>query len=1753
MESASRSRPAVAGLVAVVIGGVSAGVSLAAERGLGAALPPPPWVESAETWSQLSPQAQHFEVEEYYTADVLRGQVFINGAPGMAADGQLSAGAVGTIGTQSSTWERLGPFGGEIRGVTWDPDRPGVVYGIGTGGVAKSTDSGRTWNELAARGSCGETEVLVHPLNPDHLYVKDCFQLRQSTDAGVSWSSRNISPASNQGMGYQWGWPTVIDPQDQAVVWSQMQLYDSGGWRLGLLRTADEGATWTFAPYPSGVSNAQSVMVLPTMPQRILVAATSSSGTQREQILYSDDNGGNWGVAYETAAGQYSSLRRLVRDPLTGTVLVAGVIRDGSQSYALLRSSDSGATWQGVVVPEAYDGFTWIESLGGTAYASAGSTLWTSADDGVSWQRATALPGYANPRGGAMVPGRPEQLMMGSAEGLFLTADGGQTWESRNAGLIWWDLQQVLVDPGDHRTLYLQANGPVFSSHDAGATWTRLSVSCYTGMALGVGTPAPLLVLESGRLRVSNDGGSTWNDHDLSGLVAGASLGPVAVDPVTGHIYVRADAYYGRRSYVLESEDGGNSWSAWPLSSFAAASYPNGLVAPGNGRVYMVSPLQDSYNTAVVSIATDGSGELEAPLLTSGRFYAQKPAIAVTATGDILVGASGYQLYTDQGYRYVTMWRSRDGGQTWAPFRQTPQWGENVRSMATDPSGLALFVAGELVGPTVISSLDDGATWTTETSRPVAGTDLAFVKSSAGSLTVYAAVRGGGLLRSDRPTYGTAIDPPIGPPTPANRPPVADAGPDQSVWLGATVQLDGRGSTDPDHDPLTYHWTAPAEVALGDSTLAQPTFVANPAGVYTFRLVVSDGTRSSQADEVTVTVSPPPAPGAFTIQWNYGPPMNHIGSQGVTAVVGDQLYVFRGHGTQIPERFDPTTRTWSDLTPIPYSLIPYAGGLIGDRVYTAGGHYWFSFYDYIQAYNPTTNQWQQVGHLPETMSYHTGGVYQGQLYVVGGNDAWDNNPGARRYLSSFYRYDPVSNSCARLPDLPTPRAHLGAAWLDGIFYAVGGTDGTYAMRTVEAYDPVSNTWRSVAPMLTARTAIYNSVAAVAGHLVVVGGGDPPQSSVEVYDPTRDQWSAAAPIRTPRTGASVVMYQGSIWVCGGYGISDNINSVEIGTLAPAGTGHAPMADAGPDQFVQAGTGVQLDGSGSSDADGDSLRYLWTAPAGVVLSSNAAARPTLVGEPVAGTYAFVLVVSDGVLSSAPDTVRVFVEGVRPAEWSVTLTVTGGDDESITLSFGTAVGATDGLDAQLGEVEVPPAPPAPRFDARWALGTSYGTLIDYRSADSSIATRPWLLSIQAGDTPGPLVLAWEPADLPAQGRLVLHGAVGGIPVWVDLRQQNRLQLTAGGALELHLDYAAAVPVDVHANLRRGWNMVSLPGPISGGALAAAFPTALSLFGFDGGYEPRTALAAGQGYWVNLPAAGSVQFAGPAWPDSQLVRTLPARWSMIGVGGTRLAVESLKAAYPTVISVYRDSLGYRLATTLEPGHGYWVNVSTATALDLSGRIAAAPKARVETAEAGSGVLLWARGANGAQAIELDVPSEQILELPPLPPADRFDVRVTLSASVATLQVPAVDGVYPLRLQGGVESLAWNLPADSPWFLQVAGTSVPLVGEGERAVDERLPVRLQHVTVPPAARLCDVYPNPFNPTATIRYELSRGSQVQLRVYSTTGQLLRCLVAAFQGVGAHRALWDGRDGSGALVGNGVYLAELVVGDCRSVKRMVLLK
>ena len=79
---------------------------------------------------------------------------------------------------------------------------------------------------------------------------------------------------------------------------------------------------------------------------------------------------------------------------------------------------------------------------------------------------------------------------------------------------------------------------------------------------------------------------------------------------------------------------------------------------------------------------------------------------------------------------------------------------------------------------------------------------------------------------------------------------------------------------------------------------------------------------------------------------------------------------------------------------------------------------------------------------------------------------------------------------------------------------------------------------------------------------------------------------------------------------------------------------------------------------------------------------------------------------------------------------------------------------------------------------------------------------------------------------------------------------------------------------------------------------------------------------------------------------------------------------------------------------------------------------------------------------------------------------------------------------------------------------------------------------IPSSTELSNIYPNPFNPSTTIDYNLNVSSDVSIVIYDMKGSIVRTLVSDYQDAGLHQISWNGRNDSNSQVSSGMYLVRM---------------
>lgn len=94
---------------------------------------------------------------------------------------------------------------------------------------------------------------------------------------------------------------------------------------------------------------------------------------------------------------------------------------------------------------------------------------------------------------------------------------------------------------------------------------------------------------------------------------------------------------------------------------------------------------------------------------------------------------------------------------------------------------------------------------------------------------------------------------------------------------------------------------------------------------------------------------------------------------------------------------------------------------------------------------------------------------------------------------------------------------------------------------------------------------------------------------------------------------------------------------------------------------------------------------------------------------------------------------------------------------------------------------------------------------------------------------------------------------------------------------------------------------------------------------------------------------------------------------------------------------------------------------------------------------------------------------------------------------------------------------------------------------------------LPEYVSLSQNFPNPFNPSTVIGYQLAVSGKVSLKIYNLQGQVVCTLVEATQNAGYHSVNWDGRNEDGRAVSSGIYIYRLKAGAFTQSRKMMLLR
>ncbi|MBI5215313.1 MAG: T9SS type A sorting domain-containing protein [Ignavibacteriae bacterium] len=377
--------------------------------------------------------------------------------------------------------------------------------------------------------------------------------------------------------------------------------------------------------------------------------------------------------------------------------------------------------------------------------------------------------------------------------------------------------------------------------------------------------------------------------------------------------------------------------------------------------------------------------------------------------------------------------------------------------------------------------------------------------------------------------------------------------------------------------------------------------------------------------------------------------------------------------------------------------------------------------------------------------------------------------------------------------------------------------------------------------------------------------------------------------------------------------------------------------------------------------------------------------------------------------------------------------------------------------------------------------------------------------------------------------------------------------------------------SSYNQDWNVVSIPVIVPDLRKEILFPFSKSnAFAYEGRYVQQDTLSYGKGYWLKLELDTTIIHSGlPLTRDT--IEVLKG-WNIIGSFSEPVSIARI-LTFPEsllVTTFYQYEGSYFSTDTIQPGKGYLVKTNQSGKLFRSSGILPSNFPKEVSSALSSLSRMTIEDATGkyqnlyfGQKMESDHPLTYY-ELPPLPPVGVFDARFATNRIVefSMNETPRIIPInisspqYPLRI-----SWLMNVLQPVNGSIVIDGKTIALNGSSVISIQnpiENIHIQLESNTItgfPKSYALHQNFPNPFNPTTEIKYDLHEDAFVSLIVYDVLGREVQTLLNGMVSAGYNSVPFNA-----SLLPSGVYFYRFSAtpvsgqtGSFTDMKKMLLAK
>jgi photosystem II stability/assembly factor-like uncharacterized protein len=424
-----------------------------------------------------------------------------------------------------------------------DPQSPRVVYAGSFGdGVFKSSDFGTEWSACGSGPQKVHT-LLAHPTTSGTVYAGTDEGLYKSTNSGSTWSH-----LANDFSGVP-VYDLAINASSPAILYAATDN--------GIYKTTNSGTSWS--AINSGINQngstgpfARAIAINQVTPTNLYAGVYSGVGNDIE-VYKSTNSGSTWVQVNRTLAN--TSVLSLAFDPQEPSIVYAG-----TSTMAVLKSTDRGVSWR-----EANEGFTnflvttvAVNPDDSTVYAGTASGLFLSTDSGETWEAASPNPEIYSI---AVDPFDTAKVYTGTNHGIFVTSDAGETWVGKNDNLTNPYVTALAFHPATQYEVYAGTQGDgVFKSTNGGDTWVTANngMSRFEILSLAFAPTSPATLFAGTRLGglfKSTYNGTSWTK--ASSDLASYTITSIAITSDSPWIMYAGTEDHG----LYRSTDGGVRWT----------------------------------------------------------------------------------------------------------------------------------------------------------------------------------------------------------------------------------------------------------------------------------------------------------------------------------------------------------------------------------------------------------------------------------------------------------------------------------------------------------------------------------------------------------------------------------------------------------------------------------------------------------------------------------------------------------------------------------------------------------------------------------------------------------------------------------------------------------------------------------------------------------------------------------------------------------------------------------------------------------------------------------------------------------------------------------------------------------------------------------------------------------------------------------------------------------------------------------------